>query len=252
MIRSILFFGLMTLVLAGHQRVSSWNPFTKNKSHVYPLCIVQASGRANMEVPEVKCVVMYENKNSITKSFLRSRIVPDIINKAPTKIADVTFSSGVKALIGNVLTPTLVRYKPQITWSVEKGALYTLLMTDADGPPKPDGSTGEVRHWWVVNIPENNINQGQTVHEYIGSAPDPGSYHRYVFLIFKQSERINTKEYVADNTSTSQEGRLTSTTRDLIQRYNLGNPVYGNFYQAAYDPTANIIRDQIGIPIMNQ
>ena len=39
----------------------------------------------------------------------------------------------------------------------------------------------------VVNIPDNQVPAGETLVEYIGSAPSRGSgFHRYVFLLFAQ------------------------------------------------------------------
>lgn len=221
----------------------------KNPNQFHPLCIVKRNGRA----PEVKCVILNykkSNQNDISSIFRRSEIVPDLIDVPPRKYLNVIFPTGVKANLGNVLTPTLVRYKPQVKWSADKHSLYTLLMVDPDFPSRNAEMKKEIRHWLVVNIPGNKIALGQTVYEYIGSAPDPETnYHRYVFLVFKQTSKIFTDEYVADNTSTDQQGRLINKTRDLIRQYNLGDPIYGNFYQAEYDPTADIIRDQIGMPI---
>lgn len=64
-------------------------------------------------------------------------------------------------------------------------------MTDPDAPSRADPANGEVRHWYVVNIPGNNVAAGETLFAYIGSGPpkDTG-LHRYVFLAFKQSGKL--------------------------------------------------------------
>lgn len=42
----------------------------------------------------------------------------------------VSYPSGVTVSLGNELTPTQVKDVPQVSWEAEKGAYYTLLMTD--------------------------------------------------------------------------------------------------------------------------
>lgn len=65
-------------------------------------------------------------------------------------------------------------------------------MTDPDAPSRADPKIGEVRHWLVVNIPGIDINSGETLYEFIGSGPpkDTG-LHRYIFLVYKQSGKID-------------------------------------------------------------
>lgn len=63
-------------------------------------------------------------------------VVPDVIDVAPSAIAHVSYDSGVKVEMGNVLTPTQVKNPPTVTWDVEDEALYTLCMTDPDAPSR--------------------------------------------------------------------------------------------------------------------
>lgn len=196
------------------------------------------------------CNDSYDNR--VELRFRRSELVPDILDYPPKNYLIVEYPTGVRAKLGNTLTPTEVQYKPKVIWPANKRFLYTLIMTDADVPSRNDPNRMEVRHWFVVNIPGSNIKKGQTVIEFIGSAPDPNTgKHRYSFLVFKQSSRIVTDLYVADDTSTDQSPRLSGSVRETINQYNLGRPLFGNFYLAPYDDTAIKIRDQIGIPIQN-
>lgn len=103
----------------------------------------------------------------------------------------MTYSSGVSADLGNVLQPTQVKDAPQVKWEAEKGAYYTLVMVDPDAPSRSDPKFREIRHWLVMNIPDNVVENGDTVIEYIGAGPPKGTgLHRYVFLIFKQPNGI--------------------------------------------------------------
>lgn len=81
--------------------------------------------------------------------------------------------------------------QPSVKWDADADSFYTLIMTDPDAPSRADPVAGEVRHWYVVNIPGNNLEEGETLFAYIGSGPpkDTG-LHRYVFLVFKQSGKL--------------------------------------------------------------
>lgn len=97
------------------------------------------------------------------------------------------YPSGAVVGLGNELTPTQVKDKPQVSWQAEKGAYYTLLFIDLDAPSRKDHTLRDVRHWVVMNIPENSIENGDEVIEFIGSgAPKDTGLHRYVFLVYKQ------------------------------------------------------------------
>lgn len=67
--------------------------------------------------------------------------------------SQVTYASGAVQSQGNVLTPTQVKDRPIcLKWPTEKGALYTLVMTDPDAPSRAAPTDREFRHWLVVNM----------------------------------------------------------------------------------------------------
>lgn len=104
----------------------------------------------------------------------------------------------------------------------------------------------EWHHWLVVNIPGNDIKNGQTLSEYIGSGPPPETgLHRYVFLVYKQSNgKITCDEKVLPNTSG--EGRGCFSIKNFAEKYQLGEPIAGNFFQAEYDDYVPILYKQLG------
>ncbi|KAH8311407.1 hypothetical protein KR044_006165, partial [Drosophila immigrans] len=162
-----------------------------------------------------------------------SGIIPDIIDEKPKAKAAVSFPSGVQVDLGKELTPTQVKDQPTISWDAEAGALYTLLMVDPDAPSRTDPKLREVLHWAVINIPGNKVADGQVLAEYVGAGPADGSgLHRYVFLIFKQGDKITSDKFIS---KTTREGRLNVKIRDYVSKYNFGAPVAGNFFQAQYD-----------------
>lgn len=101
------------------------------------------------------------------------------------------YNSGVTVELGNELTPTQVKDIPNVTYKADDNAFYTLIMTDPDAPSRQNPKFREWRHWTVVNIPGNNVADGETLFEYIGAGPpqDTG-LHRYVFLLYKQTGKL--------------------------------------------------------------
>ncbi|KXJ70301.1 hypothetical protein RP20_CCG024159 [Aedes albopictus] len=125
---------------------------------------------------------------AVRKSFTENEIVPDVIKRAPGALVKVTYPSGAEVNLGNELTPTQVKDEPTVSWKADPGALYTLVMTDPDAPTRATPKMREWKHWVVINVPGSDVAAGETVAEYIGSAPPENSgLHRYVFLVYKQS-----------------------------------------------------------------
>lgn len=97
-----------------------------------------------------------------------------------------------------------------------------------------------------MNVPNNDIEQGDTIVEYIGSgAPFGTGLHRYVFLVFKQPNHIDKKlfQFVRN---CSIEGRLNLSMKGLIEEYQLGSPEFGNFFEAEYDEYVPVLQQQFG------
>lgn len=147
--------------------------------------------------------------------------------------------------MGNELTPTQVQNIPiSVSWPHEPGALYTLCLTDPDAPSRQNPKYREWHHWLVVNIQENNVSSGKTLSEYVGSGPPKGTgLHRYVFLAFKQPGPLSPDEKF--RTNRSGEGRGCFKIREFAKKYNLGNPVAGNFYQAEWDDYVPKLYEQL-------
>ena len=88
------------------------------------------------------------------------------------------------------LTPEETKLEPTITYDVSDG-LYTLIMYD------PDASVGNYTHWLIINIPGNNVKEGETVFDYEGPGPLPNTgIHRYCFSLFKQIQNLDISENI--------------------------------------------------------
>jgi len=170
------------------------------------------------------------------ESFKNHGVIPDIIDNQPKELLKLKYGGGkIEVTPGLILTPTQVKDQPIASWSADKGAFYTLIMNDPDAPSRKDPKFGEWHHWLVVNIPGDDIAQGEVKSQYVGSGPpkDTG-LHRYIFLVFKQSGK-QCFEGLSNLTNRSGDGRPKWKVREFAKKYTLGELVAGNFYQAEWD-----------------
>uniref|UniRef100_A0A7E4W1A0 Phosphatidylethanolamine-binding protein n=1 Tax=Panagrellus redivivus TaxID=6233 RepID=A0A7E4W1A0_PANRE len=183
----------------------------------------------------------------VSEAFARHEVVPDVLKKAPSDLLTVVFDNDLKLDLGNVLTPTQVKKPPTtIQWTADPNALYTLVKTDPDAPSRADPIYREWHHWLVVNIPGNNISQGQVLSEYIGSGPPPKTgLHRYVYLVYKQNGKITDTEH-GHLTNTSADNRGKWSIAKFAAKHNLGTPIAGNFFQAEFDDYVPELYKQLG------
>ncbi|XP_076060890.1 protein D3-like [Oratosquilla oratoria] len=173
------------------------------------------------------------------------KVVPDVIDTVPPHVVQVKFND-LEVQLGNTLTPTQVQKPPTVlTWPAEDGSLYTLCMTDPDAPSRESPKYREWHHWLVVNVPGTNVDQGETLSQYVGSGPPKGTgLHRYVYLVFKQPGQLSCDEPKLTNTSGDHRGCF--SIKKFASKYNL-KLVAGNFYQAEYDSYCDEIYKQLGM-----
>ncbi|XP_065371597.1 protein D3-like [Calliphora vicina] len=183
-------------------------------------------------------------ENEVEKVFKDNEIIPDVIQEAPKEFLKVSYDNGLEVDKGNELTPTQVKLQPKVEWLAQSDKYYTLIMTDPDAPSRANPKVREFRHWLVANIPGNKIDQGEVVAAYVGSGPpkDTG-LHRYIFLLYKQAGKINIDEPLVANNS--RRNRPNFKAAKFAEKYNLGAPLAGNFYQAQYDDYVPILHAQL-------
>lgn len=175
----------------------------------------------------------------------KHQVVPDVIPVAPAEVAKVSYASGVSVNEGNELTPTQVKDIPKVEWSADGSAFYTLCMTDPDAPSRKEPTYREWHHWLVGNIPGADVAKGETLSEYVGSGPPEGTgLHRYVFLVYKQNGKLTFDEQRLTNRSGDNRGGF--SIAKFAEKYKLGTPVAGNFYQAQWDDYVPILYKQLG------
>lgn len=99
------------------------------------------------------------------------------------------------ARLGNSVFASEVTDQPDISWPCEPRAYYTLVMFDIDPLGPKTRLLSEARHWFVGNIHHCDIDSGEIIVDFWPSSPLEGTgQHRYVFLMFKQTKRLNFEE----------------------------------------------------------
>uniref|UniRef100_A0AC35TMT1 Phosphatidylethanolamine-binding protein n=1 Tax=Rhabditophanes sp. KR3021 TaxID=114890 RepID=A0AC35TMT1_9BILA len=190
-------------------------------------------------------------------SFIKHNISPSIV-KAPTKLLtveydyDYEYENGVSVQIGKELKPNRIQYKPKVSYTADKDAFYTLCFIDPDLENKEHQFKNPVKHWLVVNIPGNDVEAGEVITDYIGhelsvkitseafEASIKYDLHRYIFLLFKQQDKIDASDEIRD-TEYSHKERNNWNFHSFIFKYRLGQPVAGNFFLCRY--TGEILSD---------
>ncbi|XP_067626131.1 protein D3-like [Eurosta solidaginis] len=217
------------------------------KQHCAPSVKNFRAYTASLEIENFSFDKYINRKYSSAKNSAMEQhcVVPDVISCVPEETATVCYPSGATVEQGNVLTPTQVKDQPTVTWKADANAFYTLCMTDPDAPSRVDPKFREWHHWLVGNIPGGDVAKGEVLSAYIGSGPPPDTgLHRYVFLIFKQSGKLTFDEKRLPNNSGDDRGGFKIAA--FAKKYNLGDPIAGNFYQAEFDDYVPILYKQLG------
>ncbi|CAG9559418.1 unnamed protein product [Danaus chrysippus] len=189
--------------------------------------------------------VLARAMSSVAKAFEANAVVPDVVPKAPEAEVTVKYVSGVEVNFGNELTPTQVKDVPNVKWNAVPDTYYTLAMTDPDAPSRAEPQFREWHHWLVGNILGGDISSGEVLSAYVGSGPPPETgLHRYVFLVYKQPGKLSFDEPRLPNTSGDKRGGF--SIAKFAKKYNLGDPIAGNFYQAKYDDYVPLLYKQLG------
>ncbi|EDW76435.1 uncharacterized protein Dwil_GK14662 [Drosophila willistoni] len=190
-------------------------------------------------------IIRRHSSSSVAKNMEEHCVVPDVIAKAPNATACVEYDGGISVQPGVVLTPTQVKNQPSVKWEADDSKFYTLCMTDPDAPSRKDPKFREWHHWLVGNIPGNKIDKGEVLSAYIGSGPPEGTgLHRYVFLIYEQKCELKFDEKRLPNNSGDDRGGF--KIAKFAEKYNLGDPIAANLYQAEFDDYVPILYKQLG------
>ncbi|XP_050101631.1 protein D3-like [Anopheles aquasalis] len=202
-------------------------PKTRASVLVLLLVLVAIVPASTVEVDDEKV------PSTTSEAFERNQIVPDLLESAPQEALKVTYPSEVEVSLGNELTPTQVKDKPMLQWTTKPDTLYTVLMADPDAPSRSNPEMRSWKHWVVGNVPSSRVDQGTVLADYVGAGPPQGTgLHRYVFLVYQQSGNLTFDETTL---SSRNPNRGKWSPEDFANKYQLGDPIAGNFFQAQYD-----------------
>ncbi|XP_075223327.1 protein D2-like isoform X2 [Lycorma delicatula] len=180
----------------------------------------------------IVCPAVADVKGGGNFEKLQEAVVPDVLDAVGSDVAKllVKFSNG-EANLGNELTPADTKETPEVDWTPESDKFYTLSMTDPDALSRQNPIYREWQHWLVVNIPGNNVKEGQTLADYIGPGPPKGTgLHRYIFLLYEQPKKIDFSEQYKGVHDMADRKNFNSSA--FVLKHNLGNPVAGNYFFA--------------------
>merc|ERR1711994_360714 len=164
--------------------------------------------------------------------FESDEINKDMKITTPASLLKVSYN-GVDISPGQVMTPTQVQDQPVLSWEVEEGAFYTVIMNDPDAKSRAEPMFREWHHWMVGNIPGNNVSAGETLSAYVGSGPPEGTgLHRYVFLVYKQPSKLPFDGVPRLGLTPDQ--RPNHKAAEFAAKHGL-QLIAGNYYQAEYD-----------------
>lgn len=222
---------------------SSWTLSFSSITPAAPLARDRATAAAVL--PNRRYSRNMSDEQKPKSSFEEHGVVPDVIATVPKELLEVCFCE-VRAKEGNCLTPTEVQNEPELSWMAEPNGLYTICMTDPDAPSREDPQFREWHHWLVVNVPSYEVRKGKVLSAYVGAGPpkDTG-LHRYVLLVYKQKCRLDCDEPELPNTSA--DGRGCFKIANFARKYDLGEPVAGNFFQAEWDEYVPLLYEKLGL-----
>eukprot|EP00457_Paulinella_chromatophora_P011242 gb/GEZN01011372.1/.p1 GENE.gb/GEZN01011372.1/~~gb/GEZN01011372.1/.p1 ORF type:complete len:196 (-),score=36.59 gb/GEZN01011372.1/:416-1003(-) len=182
--------------------------------------------------------------SSVSKALKKGGVVPDLIPSCPEELnaVKVTFKtwtleeknmgSTVKAAASDLLTA------PTVAWEAKADALYTLVKMDIDAPNRKDPKHGPWLHYLVVNIPGSKVASGELLAEYVGvGAPKGMGLHRYVYLVYQQKAKLDTKgETPMKAAGSGGAGRSKFPwVKTWLPKLEGASLVAANYFQAEYD-----------------
>ncbi|XP_071490259.1 large ribosomal subunit protein mL38-like isoform X1 [Diadema antillarum] len=171
--------------------------------------------------------------NIFKDMFDGADFVPFVPVKIAYQLGPSEFSSVYR---GNVITPSESAEPPTVKFEDKDSSLWTLLMTNPDGHLVDNEA--EYVHWFIGNIPGNEIAEGDTLVDYLPPFPARGTgYHRYVFILFKQEGRIDYSSERRRLPCHNLQERTFSTLEFYRLHQDRITPTGLGFFQSRWDPS---------------
>ncbi|GJQ84260.1 putative DNA helicase [Trypoxylus dichotomus] len=150
----------------------------------------------------------------------------------------VTFASDVDLPVyyGNTIKPSEATERPSVLYESDDKSLWTVILTNPDGHLTRKNS--EYVHWFIGNIPGNNVDKGETIVNYLQPFPPKGTgYHRFIFILYKQDKEIDFSSLKRSGKCLDLEQRTFSTLDFYRERQDYITPAGLAFFQSDWDDT---------------
>nr|CAD7604724.1 unnamed protein product [Timema genevievae] len=137
---------------------------------------------------------------------------------------------------GNVIKPAEAAVMPEVSYKANPDSLWTLLLTNLDGHLMLEDS--EYVHWFVGNIPGNDVGKGEVICDYLQPFPPKGTgFHRLVFVLYKQEKRMDYGSLKRQQPCLCLEERTFRTQDFYRERQDDLTPAGLAFFQSDWDPS---------------
>ncbi|KAH0554886.1 protein D2-like [Cotesia glomerata] len=168
----------------------------------------------------------------VDSAFKKSKLVTQVMPSAPKNELTVSYGSD-KMMLGNNFTLLKTIIRPEVSYEFQEGEYYALVMLDADPFSEKCLFGGEFLMWLVVNI-RDKVRNGEEIVGYRHPSPLPGTgVHRCPILLYKQSKKISFDE--RSDSPFDIHNRLFFSTKSFAKKYNIGDPIAGNYFTARFN-----------------
>ncbi|XP_057651667.1 39S ribosomal protein L38, mitochondrial [Diorhabda carinulata] len=154
--------------------------------------------------------------------------------RVPLNIYYETENGDLPVYFGNIIKPADSIKCPKVLYDSDENILWTLTLVNPDGHFTENSS--EYIHWCVTNIPGSNIENGETIIEYLQPFPPKGiGYHRMIFILYKQDKKLDLSSFKKEGTCLTLSERTFNTYDFYKQFQDNMTPAGLAFYQSDWD-----------------
>ncbi|ALC49614.1 mRpL38 [Drosophila busckii] len=148
---------------------------------------------------------------------------------------------------GNVIKPGEASKMPLVSFDgqldpitgkqVSGDSYWTLIASNPDA--HFTNGTAECLHWFIANIPNGKLADGEVLADYLPPFPPKGvGYQRMVFVLYKQQSRMDLNAYKLQSADYSKLEKRTFSTLDFYRQHQEQlTPAGLAFYQTNWDST---------------
>ncbi|XP_017870611.1 PREDICTED: 39S ribosomal protein L38, mitochondrial [Drosophila arizonae] len=168
-------------------------------------------------VPRVPLTIRYElNADTLSPVYNGNVIKPSEASKAPL----VSFDGQLDPVTGK---------------AAQGDSYWTLLATNPDA--HFTNPAAECLHWFIANIPNGKIGEGEVLADYLPPFPPRGlGYQRMVFVLYKQESRLDLSSHKLDAKDYNNLEKRTFSTLDFYRQHQDElTPAGLAFYQTNWD-----------------